>query len=152
MTALHGDSLRNSPNTLVQKMMGYRGTFTARVDIKNMKPGQRAGVTCMAKELRGAGVANVNGKPHLYTENGPEITISDITVPAGMLWLRAELDAVSNNHRLLYSTDGERFLPIGDEFEMVQGHWKGPHVGIYTYTTDQTGGSVAWDEVIYDYD
>lgn len=152
MQALHGDSLRNSPNTLVQKMMGYRGTFTALADTRGMKPGQRAGVTCMAKELRGAGVADVGGKLYLYTENGPEVTISDVAVAPGNLWLRAELDATANRHRLLYSTDGENFVPFGEEFEMVQGHWKGPHVGIYTYTTGDEGGKVAWDEVRYEYD
>lgn len=152
MRALHGDSLRNSPNTLVQKMMGFRGTFTAFADISDMKPGQRAGLTCMAKQLRGAGVTNVDGENRLYTECGSDITICDIVIPGATLWLRAQLDAVANSHILLYSTDGKEFIPFGEPFEMIQGHWKGPHIGIYTYTTDSEGGTVAWDEVVYDFD
>ena len=69
-----------------------------------------------------------------------------------MVYIKAELDAVNNVNRLLYSADGKNFTPAGDPFAMNFGFWKGPYIGLFSYNTAGDGGDAAFDWFRYNYE
>lgn len=151
--ASKADSLKNAPNTLVQKMMGNTGTVTVKLDFSNLTDGQCAGLACLAKKHRGLGVTRTDGINHLYYEEGGN-RIQYQALTGEVIWLRANLDAINNRHRLSYSLDGQDFQTIGDDFEMIWASWKGPRIGVFTYTVndDSPTGIAHFDDFEYIFD
>lgn len=153
ITASRADSLKNAPNTLVQKYMGYTGRATVKVDISDLSDGQSAGLACLAKVFRGIGISRTNGVNRLYIETGgkrDELTDID----AKEIYLRAALDAVDNRHIFSYSIDGKEFIRVGAPFEMKWGSWKGPRIGIFSYTVSDnpSPGTAHFDDFEYIFD
>ena len=152
LAASRGDSLRNAPNTLTQKMMGEHGRATVRLDFSDMTDGQKAGLACLAKRQRGVGVVIKEGKPILYVEDaGNDIEI--LPLEGKEICLRVDLDAQSNVHRFSYSTDGLHFSEVWIPFDMIWGSWKGPRIGVYSYSPTETcDGTAHFDDFVYEFD
>lgn len=148
ITAANADSLKNAPNTLTQKIMGYKGMASVKVDFSELKEGQTAGLGCLAKVYRGLGVTREEGKNMLYYEEGGKRSVIG-TAQGDIVYLKADLDAIANQHTISYSLDGENYVPVGEPFEMRWGDWKGPRVGIYSYGND---GTAYFDDFEYVYD
>ncbi len=147
ITALPADSLKNAPNTLTQKLMGYTGRATVKVDMSDMKDGQSAGIACLSKIYRGLGITKKDGVNWIYIEEGGKR--SEIAqIAESVVFLRGDFDVTDNRHRLSYSLDGENYIQAGEEFEMRWGDWKGPRVGVYSYGAD---GTAHFDEFEYFY-
>lgn len=151
LTAMKGDSLRNARNTIVQKTMGYRGDAVMRLDASKMVDGQRAGFATLSKRFIAAGVEKEGGNLYFYTENGGKATRHG-KLKGNVVYIKAELDAVNNVNRLLYSADGKNFTSAGDPFAMNFGFWKGPHIGLFSYNTAGDGGDAAFDWFRYNYE
>ena len=164
LRAIHADKLRSARNTLTQKVMGYAGIATVKLDYAALKPGQRAGLATIGRAAVAAGVelteTDGHAEPHLYVEtNGEATTLDPLPHPAhgifsslskkGTIWLRLEMDDVENTHQFSYSLDGTTFTPLGDAFEQGEADWKGYRVGLYTYTTGEVGGTAYFDQFQY---
>lgn len=153
LTPAFADSLKNAPNTLTQKITGYTGVAKIKMDFSEFKEGQVAGLGCLAKIYRGLGVAKLDGKNILYfEEGGKRREIGPIN--GDTVYLRADLDVINNRHSLKYSLDDKEYSVAGEPFEMIWGNWKGPRIGIYSYTTnvDSGAGTVYFDDFEYTYD
>ncbi|MDE6653106.1 MAG: glycoside hydrolase 43 family protein [Muribaculaceae bacterium] len=149
LTASKGDSLRNAPNTLVQKMMGEHGRVTVKLDFSDMKNGQKAGLACLAKKHKGLGVMIDDNHPMLYIEDcGKDTEI--VQLDGNEVHLRVDLDAEENAHKFSYSTDGICYREVGIPFEMIWGSWKGPRIGIYSYSPVDDAGIAYFDDFIYE--
>lgn len=147
------DSLRNAPNTLVQKFMGYTGCVTVKLDISELSNGQSAGLACLSHIYRGIGVTKANQTNLLYVENGGK-KYRFQSFPGKEVYLRADFDTNTNKHTLSYSLDGKNYKTIGHPFEMNFADWKGARVGIYSYTTrpDVNPGVAHFDDFEYEFD
>lgn len=153
LTASKADSLKNAPNTLTQKMTGYTGEASVRLDVSDMSDGQSAGLACLAKVQRGFGVTREEGRKYLYIETGGRrVKISCIETDE--IYLRVNLDARENRHKFAYSLDGHSYEETGSAFEMIWGSWKGPRIGLYTYTTADSiaPGTAHFDDFVYEFD
>ena len=49
LDGLQAASFREARNTLTHKLMGYRGSYTVRVDLTDLADGQQAGLACMGR-------------------------------------------------------------------------------------------------------
>ncbi len=152
LTALHADSLRNARNQFTQKIMGYKGEVTVKLDYQKMADGQRAGLECIGKKYTGAGVLMTAGKASVYFETGgkPQI-ITSVNSKHHLIYLKLNLDETVNRHFLSYSLDGKTYHPCGDTFSNFNKDWKGVRVGLYSYTTNGTGKAY-FDDFVYHHD
>ena len=139
--ALPSPDLRNARNMLTQKTMGYQGEATALMDCRDIRSGTSAGLLCMGRDYRGVGVCGegvyveVNGKRDILARKKP-----------AKVFLRITLNALTNQQQFYYSTDGKRYLPAGDPFEMHNANWKGFRIGLFCYGD---GGKALFD--FFDY-
>ena len=76
LRALPADCFKKARNTLSQKIMGFRGSYTVRLDLSEMAEGQFAGLACMGKENYLAGIRFSGGLRVLYFGDG-EPMVSD---------------------------------------------------------------------------
>lgn len=161
---LHAEKIRSARNTLTQKVMGYEGIATVKLDYAQMQPAQRAGLAALGSKRYAAGIEMTiqDGKnmPCLYVEDEGESTLSDqVPQPSRLfmsllgkkstIWLRLEMDDVNNTHQFSYSLDGEAFTPLGEAFSQGDADWKGYRVGLFTYTTLETGGPAYFTQFQY---
>jgi hypothetical protein len=124
--------------------MGYRGSYTVRMDLADLDDGQKAGMACIGKEFFCIGVHQTPEGKELFFEKDGEV-LSGQMLDASRLWLRLSFDAevVNGGFSFSYSCDGRRFEPFGEPFEAHFGYWKGARVALYSYNTDHPGGT-AW--------
>ncbi len=150
MTAMRGDSLRNAPNSLVQKIMGYGGDAVVKLDVSQMASGQRAGLIAMDKFFHGVGVEKTDKGSYIYFEDGDR-SAKVAPMNKSTAYFKISLNAMNNVNRFYYSLDGKNFKEVGDPFELKFGYWKGPHIGIYSYNQNGNGGDASFDSFHYNY-
>lgn len=142
-------SLRNAPNMLTQKLMGYSGEVTVKLDVTNLAASSYAGLLCLGNKTFGIGIRNVGGTKIFYTDTNA--SSKTITSGANVVWLRLTYDTHTSTVQPWYSTNGTDFKKTSDTLEIGEGDWKGVRVGIYTYTKstpDDTSVAV-FDDFIY---
>lgn len=141
--------MRNAPNMLVQKLMGYTGEITVKVDASNLAQNSYAGLVALGNKTFGICIRNVYGSKIIATEtNGSHKVVAGASDVA---WLRLTYDAHTSTIQPWYSSNGVDFKKTSETIEIGDGDWKGVHVGIYTYTKDEpTESNVAvFDDFIY---
>lgn len=148
ITATPADSLKNATNTLTQKLTGYNGTATVKLDVRDLKDGQSAGMACLSKLYRGLGVTKKDGLNWIYLEEGGDKKLIE-SFKEMEIYLKGDFDVAGNRHRLLYSFNGEDYKMAIGPFEMRWGDWKGPRIGVYSYGAP---GIAHFDEFVYEYD
>ena len=135
-------------NTLTQKVMGFNGSYTVKMDCSGMTDGQSAGLACMGQTSHTLGVRQSDGQKILYLETfgAP----SDTEPFTGKdVWLRFSFDIKANSFQLAYSTDGASFNDFGEPFRMRFGSWKGVRAALYSYMlADMPGTAVVESEAV----
>ena len=155
VTALSADSLRKARNQFTQKVIGYRGCATVKLDYSKLADGQRAGMECIGKLYCGAGVMMVSAKPVVYIEAGEKTTIiASLNQKHQYIYIKLTLDEVTHSHQFSYSIDGTNYTDCGNAFVNYNKDWKGVRVGLYSYTVDRTckTGQAYFDDFIYHHD
>ena len=144
LDALQAPTLRDARNTLTQKLMGYRGSYTVRMDLEDLDNGQKAGIACVGKEFFCIGVRQAPAGKELFFEKDGEVLAAQ-AFTASKLWLRLSFDTEveEDGFSFSFSRDGKRFEPFGEHFAAHFGYWKGARVALYSYNTDRSGGT-AW--------
>ena len=90
-----------------------------------------------------------DSQPMLYIEDcGKDTEI--VQLDGNEVYLRVDLDAEENAHKFSYSTDGIYYREVGIQFEMIWGSWKGPRIGIYSYSPVDDAGIAYFDDFIYE--
>ena len=152
LQALQASGLRNAKNTLTQKITGYIGEASVKIDFREMAEGQKAGLCGIGSEWHAVGIHRTEGKNYIYTEqNGKYERI--IECPASRpLYLKISFDALTNRHRMYYSSNNRTFLPCGAPFALHSSDWKGARIGLFAYNELENAGTVYFDRFEYDFD
>ena len=156
--ALPAEKLEKAFNQLTQKMMGCQGEATVMLYVDEMTPSQRAGMACLGNRMMAAGVmVGEGGEYLLYTEDGGHVRQQPLSLssPKSPVWIRLTMDALQNRQQFAYSLDGKTFTPIGDAFAEGNHGWKGAHVSLFTYTTQEgaaQAGTAYFDDFLYQTD
>lgn len=148
LKALKADQLKYSRNMLTQKTMGYVSEATTKLDCSKFSEGTRAGLLCTGKQFHGAGICMQNGQRWLYTEKDGEQQLIR-KIHKTVVYLRVTIDSKENRHRFFVSDNGKDFLPLGGEFMLQMGSWKGSRVGLFCYSTQDREGQAAFDYFYY---
>lgn len=148
--ALQAPSLREARNTISQKLMGYRGTYTVLLDLEDVAEGQKAGLACMGKEFFYIGVWQKEDGREIFFEKDGEVLLSQ-AFDASKVRLRLSFDANAENDgfSFSYSVDGKRFQQFGEPFSAHFGYWKGARVALYSYNTVSPGGTALFRNFKY---
>lgn len=141
---LKADSFKKARNTLTQKLMGYKGSYTVRMDLSDLADGQKAGLACMGRENFCLGVRQTSGERELYFEKEGR-TVDSLALKASRVWLRLcfDVQAPEDGFTFQYSRDGKRFERFGKPFPAHNGFWNGVRPALYSYNTGEDGGT-AW--------
>lgn len=150
MHALKADSFRKAHGTISQKLMGYTGTITVRMDLGHMADGQRCGLGVFCNEDRLIGLECIEGNRRLFFEGGEDITPA-IPFSGKRVWLRLDYDVPAGNFQLSWSTNGKDYTPMGTVFHPRFADWKGSRPALFNYNTLSDGGEVSFDDFTYDY-
>lgn len=149
LSAMKGESFRMARNTLTQKSMGYIGEFTVKMDITSLKDNDYVGLACMGQINHQTGVMKKDKKLFLYTGCDEEAVDISFPISEETVYLRLDLDGITNRYSFSYSFDNNEFTPIGDSFQMEFGYWKGVRPAIFCYNTKGKGGKVYFDWARY---
>lgn len=134
------DTARNFwhvPNLLLQKFPAPSFTATTKVKVTPQGDDDGAGLIVMGldyaylsvlKKFDGLHVSQITCRD--ADKDSAEKTIHETKVPDGPVFLRVSVKEGALCH-FSYSTDGERFIPIGEPFKASQGRWIGAKVGVF---------------------
>lgn len=143
--------LLQSRNTLVQRAMGPRSVFTARVDASGLKDGAVGGVALLGVPYAYIGVKRAGSAYRIVTLDQGSGDSSDIAASVPAVWLRISADFLAEKAALSYSYDGVHFTPFGATANMA---WQlttfqGVRYGLFSMAESPTAadGYLAIDKV-----
>ncbi len=138
------DSLVKARNTITQRIFGPYSQATAKIDFSHLKRGDRAGFTILAKPF--ATLTYQDGKLSMTVDENPLATVD---VKERVLWLRAQVNGLTDMATLYYSADGENFQQLGQPFHMefTNKYFCGNRYGLFNYSTKKTGGYIDVDYI-----
>lgn len=143
--ALPAPDFWHAKNTLTQRAVGPASTPTTELDTNGMKPGDVAGLALLSYPYAWLGVRR--GADGFELQQFDQTTGKTITAPfsGGRVALRATCDFLTEKAVFSYSTDGQTFQPLGDEFTMIfQGRtFQGVRYGLFNFNGDGLPGGVA---------
>ena len=150
------DNLKDLPNVIVQRLLGKHGNvMTAKFDFSGMVNGQEGGLHISAGDNNIIGVKkDAAGKLNLFfktnsSKNKQMVVTQGPVIKQTDLWLRAKVE--NGLATLLYSLDGEKFTPLGNEVRLLFAGFTPNLVGFYTMNSEEKGQmDVDWFK--YDYD
>lgn len=142
---LKSSSFREARNTLSQKLMGYQGTVTVKLDCSSFTDGCRGGLAVIGSRMATLGVKK-NGKCSLYASLDEDIETEGPDLKGNTVYLRFTYDAPAECFRFLYSLDGRAFEPLGEAFCSYSANWKGARPALFGYNVEENSGLVIFDD------
>lgn len=141
--------LREARNMLTQKLMGYEGSVTVKLDLSDLAQGAQAGLLCIGNKTAGLSVRNTYGTMLIRTDINN--AVKSVSSCDKTVWLRLTYDANASQVQFWYSKNGVDFRKAGDAFEIGEGDWKGARVGLFAFTNAEPDDAsvVAFDDFIY---
>lgn len=140
LKALPAKNLVSARNTLTQVLHGRSSQITARILVKGMRDGQKAGLAMFGKRPSWIGLTQQSGKRLLTFSYAGEDTHGEV-ISAESLLLRVDVD--DELARYSYSVDeGRTFKPFGTRARLLFSWWKGARPALFTFNTNESGGGV----------
>jgi beta-xylosidase len=147
------DTLWFARNTLTQKAQGPRSHAEVKLDIANIRRGDRCGFgtfgqysAALSVTRSAKGPASLSMAVTESTEAGPKTDERAASVPitGTALWMGMDLDFTTARGRLSYSSDGQRWTPVGGEFPLAfawrTGTFQGEQMAIFCYNPSPGAG------------
>ena len=144
--AMQAPSFREARNTLSQKLVGYRGTVTVKLDCSAFTDGCRGGLAVMGSRMATLGVKKEDGKCSFYASVDEESETEGPALKGHTAYLRFTYDAPAECFRFFLSGDGRTFEPIGEAFCSYSAYWKGARPALFAYNVQEDGGVVVFDD------
>lgn len=140
-------------NTLTQRAIGPASSPTVALDAAGLLENDVAGLALLNLPYATLGVERKNGKLALALFDQARNRTVRVALAAKRVWLRAECDFMTEKARFSYSTDGDTFQPIGQEFTMIfqLTTFQGVRYALFNYNTGkQNGGAADFDSIAID--
>ncbi|MDP9037884.1 MAG: glycoside hydrolase 43 family protein [Acidobacteriota bacterium] len=135
---VHPDALTAVGNVLTQRAFrSAHNEVTVKLDLSGMTEGQEAGLSHFAKTSAAIGVVQT-GEVRALSVRAEGRRIEGPVLKQKQVWLRSAwgFDGVS---RFAYSLDGRTFTPLGPEYQLTWGSYRGDRIGLYTWNSSTTG-------------
>jgi beta-xylosidase len=148
-TIVVAKNLWDAPALLLQKFPAPNFKATTKLSFSPFKNGERAGLVVMGQDYAAVTIDSIDKGLSLNfvtcknaTAGNPETVINSIPFNGKEVYLRVELKQARslNKENILqpkanctfsYSTDGKKFVVIGENFAAWEGKWIGAKVGVF---------------------
>jgi len=143
--SLPAESFWWARNTLTQRAVGPVSTVTVELDASGMTAGDVAGLALSNEPYAWIGL--VRSPDGLVLREYDQLTgrATDASTAPAHVWLRADCDYEREVAALSYSTDGRRFIMLGDTFTLVYQlkTFQGIRYSLFHYNTASAPGGYA---------
>lgn len=147
---LEEDQLLKAGNTLTQRCFrASKNEVVVKIDIKGMTDGQKAGLCHYSKAYAMLGVAQSGKSRNLEFQTDKE-KITGPAIKGNQVWIRS-VWGLDGKSQFSYSTDGKKFTPFGELYQLQWGHYRGSRIGIYCFNNTMDAGYVDVDKFTYSY-
>jgi beta-xylosidase len=133
------------PNLLLQKFPAPEFTVTTKVNFKNLKNGERAGLVIMGLDYAVLAGQSTRAKTALTlatcrdAHRGSQEDVKESKdLDANILWLRV-IVVKGGRCQFSFSCDGDTFHIIGEPFQAREGRWIGAKVGLFAVSSNEMG-------------
>ncbi|MBR6600724.1 MAG: glycoside hydrolase 43 family protein [Bacteroidaceae bacterium] len=137
--------LLKAGNTLTQRSWRTSANcVTIKADVSNMADGQHAGLCHFSSTSSGIGIVQEKGARYLEQHIDGHYVKGE-RIEHLYIWLQTRwgLDGMATYY---YSLDGCHFVPFGEPYRMVWGHYRGDRIGVYSFNDHTEEG---WIDVDY---
>lgn len=140
-------------NLLLQKLPAPAFTITTRVDVAQLRDGERAGLLMMGRDYSYIGVRRLSGRLRIVrvtcidaAKKTVETQDGSTPAPTNTLLLRVTVQKEKLS-RFSFSFDGKTFQELGEEFVAREGVWIGAKVGLFVVgpNTTTSRGFADWE-------
>lgn len=143
--SLPADDFWNARNSLTQRSIGPESSPTVELDASGLGAGDVAGLALLSFPYAWIGVSrNADG---FELQQFDQTTGTTVRAPfaGGRIWLRARCDFLTEKATFSFSTDGNAFQPLGNEFSMIfQGRtFQGVRYALFNYNVGSGSGGYA---------
>ncbi len=130
--------------------MGEDGEATTMLLATEMGNGQKAGLCVMGMQYNSIGIEKEDGMLKLFADlYGNKITQS---IKYSRVYLRVKVSTEPGTNQFFFSTDNKSFQPFGEPFRAGNGNWKGPKIGLFSFSEEEASGKALFDWFHYVYD
>ncbi len=151
LKAMYASDILHARNTVTQKLMGNKGIIVTKLNIENMKEGQRAGLAYLGgKKENWIGVVKENNRCFIKAVTAG-IKYHGPIIKTDVVWLKSTLDLLSATH-FSFSFDEKNFIRLGENCQLSWGFWKGARVGLFTYNTIDESGYADFNYFCYQHE
>ena len=114
--------------------------------------GQKAGLCFLGRTYNSADLIREHDSLSFASDNnGQSIPGPAVSANIRTVWLKAEW-GTAGEAQFSFSTDGQRFVPLGDVFQITSfGGFLGARIGFYTTNHLKDEGYIDVDSFRYDY-
>lgn len=168
LNAAKAENLFLARNTISQRMEGPGCEGVVKLDLKGMKPGDRAGFAAFngdsglltvvddgnGRKLVAQTSSVAIGEPNHGVTDVVTEDIATVPLKGNKLWLRISADFRPGQDlaTFAYSLDGKKWTPIGEPFKMRFDYrrlFMGTRFAIFNYNVNGAGGYLDIDEFDY---
>ncbi|AJP72511.1 glycoside hydrolase family 43 protein [Sphingomonas hengshuiensis] len=158
LRATQANDIWSARNTLTQKGQGPQSRAVVKLDIRQVRAGDRCGFGTFGQYSASIAASRAaDGKPYLAmsvvesTQSGPKI---DLRVPnepitGNALWIAVDADFVQDRAVLSYSLDGRAWKGLGGDFPLAfawrTGTFQGEQFAISCFNPQPGGGTLDVD-------
>ncbi|MGA2069937.1 MAG: glycoside hydrolase 43 family protein [Sedimentisphaerales bacterium] len=132
------NNLADVPNVLLQKFPAPDFTATTKIKLTANGDGERAGLVIMGSDYASVFITEKNQQVSVVQvvcmnalQNGKEQVVEKQSVQTDAVSLRVKVSSPDARCQFSYSIDGNRFVPVGNEFKAKPGKWIGAKVGFF---------------------
>ena len=151
-TANVTDSMQKARNTLTQRIYGFHNATspsygTVKMDIRNMKDGDVAGLTVFQNPYAFIGVSKSGSTLNVIQRNTVDKKNYSTAISCDSIYLRAIANIGTSKVSFFYSTDNINYTPFGQSLDMKYdlSVFVGNRFCLFNYATSATGGYVDID-------
>ena len=147
-------NLADTPNVLLQKFPAPDFTATTKIKLTANWDGKQAGLVIMGSDYASVYITKKNQRGYVAQavcvnalQKGKEQVIEEQLLQTDAVFLQVLVSSPDGRCRFSYSVDGNRFVPIGNEFKAKPGRWIGAKVGLFVVSQmdAETGGYADFD-------
>ena len=147
-------NLLDARNTLTQRTIGPVSSVQTKLDVSNMKNGDRAGLALFTAQYGTIEVRMDDDVKTLVMVNSSSTTthndVESIPLPTDIIYLKVDADFRNQTDKgtFYYSFDGVNWVQLGNTQQMVysiNNHFMGYRFALYNFATKNLGGYVDFD-------
>ena len=144
------DNLLKAGNTLTQRCFRTsKNEVVVKINIKNMADGQKAGLCHYSKTYAMLGLTHSGKNRYLEFQTNRE-KITGPVIKGNDVWIKS-IWGLDGKSQFSYSTNGKKFIPFGEVYQLQWGYYRGSRIGIYCFNNITDAGYIDVDKFVYSY-